>query len=634
MAAAFCFTGISVDGRDNMFRPADAHHFWHTHMRFEGIDSWQFKPVQVGTSFGFDTGIATGAWGRTTFSGKYEVSPLFQKVCRFMHGYAPIKLYGRWGIIDTSAMMVIEPDYEKVWSPMNNKESEGFGLQFFGEDDDTFNVYEVDPLEDWTNGFEPGIFPLYKNNRWHLLDRRGELNDATYERMLPMNFERAAVFSDGRWGFLDRAGSLTIPLDFYSVGNFSEGLAAVRLEDLWGYIDVTGTFIIPEQFAAAEEFSSGTAIITVNGKHGIIDTKGQYLLKPEYYYIFKTPDYDFLKVYSELEVGLFHRTDGLILPVIYDHFDIYPDRVIIAKKDRKKCIVDFEGQVLLPLTEADITPLGDECLLISSKDALTILDTRDKSATRTDFKNIRKFCNELAAFQAANGKWGFLDRELKPAIAPQYSWVSDFSWYQAAVESETGITIINNFGRPVDNPRVDKRPMRNHKGWQLVWFNDRLGVQDENGVWCIRPDYTNIRMFSTGVTLAKSDYYWTLHLLEEIPSGNQRFEDVGFISENRCWVKSEGKYGYLDEKGKMLIPLQFDQAREMKNGMAAVKKNSRWGFINAQGEQVFSFIFTKIIPQSDKSYIVYEDNRKGYITAEGKYLPSEAKILPAERELH
>ncbi|HQB84225.1 MAG TPA: WG repeat-containing protein, partial [Candidatus Rifleibacterium sp.] len=102
-------------------------------LTFTGIDNWEFKPVQVGDKFGFSTGPATGAWGITKPSGEVEISPLFDKVCRFEKGFAAVKNRGYWGVINTSAEYVVEPDFDKVWSPQNNKDTEELVMRFSGD---------------------------------------------------------------------------------------------------------------------------------------------------------------------------------------------------------------------------------------------------------------------------------------------------------------------------------------------------------------------------------------------------------------------------------------------------------------------------------------------------------------------
>lgn len=52
-------------------------------------------------------------------------------------------------------------------------------------------------------------------------------------------------------------------------------------------------------------------------------------------------------------------------------------------------------------------------------------------------------------------------------------------------------------------------------------------------------------------------------------------------------------YGFIDKKGKEVIPCQYIDARYFSEGLVAVQKldTKRWGFINAEGEEVIPFKF-------------------------------------------
>ena len=62
----------------------------------------------------------------------------------------------------------------------------------------------------------------------------------------------------GGWG-LDKSGKLAGEPRFDDARDFSEGLAAVKLEGLWGFVDKTGELVIPPVFSYVHDFSGGSA---------------------------------------------------------------------------------------------------------------------------------------------------------------------------------------------------------------------------------------------------------------------------------------------------------------------------------------------------------------------------------------
>ena len=67
------------------------------------------------------------------------------------------------------------------------------------------------------------------------------------------------------WGYIDRAGKVVIPAQFAEGREFSDGIAAVKIQGNWGYIDRTGKVVIPVQFAGAQDFANELAAVKIQG---------------------------------------------------------------------------------------------------------------------------------------------------------------------------------------------------------------------------------------------------------------------------------------------------------------------------------------------------------------------------------
>lgn len=87
-----------------------------------------------------------------------------------------------------------------------------------------------------------------------------------------------------RHAYIDRTGNVVIDAGRYeSGGNFSGGLAAVRDPRRgFGFIDKTGAFVIPPQFESTLGFSEGLAAVVLNDKWGFIDKSGLLVIQPQF----------------------------------------------------------------------------------------------------------------------------------------------------------------------------------------------------------------------------------------------------------------------------------------------------------------------------------------------------------------
>ncbi|MBL4648515.1 MAG: WG repeat-containing protein, partial [Aureispira sp.] len=49
----------------------------------------------------------------------------------------------------------------------------------------------------------------------------------------------------------------------------------------------------------------------------------------------------------------------------------------------------------------------------------------------------------------------------------------------------------------------------------------------------------------------------------------------------------EGKWGYIDKKGAVVIDFKYDKAAYFKNGLAKIEEEGKAGYVNKKGLLVF-----------------------------------------------
>ena len=99
-----------------------------------------------------------------------------------------------------------------------------------------------------------------------------------------------------------------------------------------------------------------------------------------------------------------------------------------------------------------------------------------------------------------------------------------------------------------------------------------------------------------------------------------QFDDAWYFSEGRAAVKVGKKRGYIDEMGNMVIPPQFGWAGFFREGMSAVSDGHKNGFIDRSGRLVIGFQFDHVWPFEDGKAKVNIGSETFYIDKEGNYL--------------
>lgn len=85
--------------------------------------------------------------------------------------------------------------------------------------------------------------------------------------------------------------------------------------------------------------------------------------------------------------------------------------------------------------------------------------------------------------------------------------------------------------------------------------------------------------------------------------GAESFEDAKpFVSEEPAAVKQDGRWGFADRNGKLVIDGKYEEAGSFAYGYAAVKQDGKWGVINDQDEMVIKPCYQMIKSFNSEGY--------------------------------
>lgn len=169
-----------------------------------------------------------------------------------------------------------------------------------------------------------------------------------------------------RRGYFDRyTGEAVIPAKYTHAWIFSEGLAAVVLNDNVGFIDHKGKTIIDFQFPYIKDnkkqiglvFHDGySSMYDATGKCGIINKKGEWVLKPSYEYILN-PKYG-KRIFNDGEkYGVLDDSLQILLPAEYRDITLLDDYLVADRPDGVQLQMAYDGKILNKNVYHDVTSL-------------------------------------------------------------------------------------------------------------------------------------------------------------------------------------------------------------------------------------------------------------------------------------
>lgn len=71
------------------------------------------------------------------------------------------------------------------------------------------------------------------------------------------------------------------------------------------------------------------------------------------------------------------------------------------------------------------------------------------------------------------------------------------------------------------------------------------------------------------------------------------YDDIDCLSDGLARIERDGKYGFIDNTGQVVIPPKYDLAWDFSEGLARVSQNGKAGFIDNTGKVVIPLKYDK-----------------------------------------
>ena len=298
-------------------------------------------------------------------------------------------------------------------------------------------------------------------------------------------------------GYVDGSGTFVIARRFDQAANFAAGLARVTRDKKDGFINRAGDYAIPPLFDEAKSFREGLAAVCIEGKGwGFIDRAGAWVIPPRF---------AFADSFSQGIAVVSEDTDLSCLG--------YGDR---ETPEGSECEGNYDPEESGPAT-------------------YFLIDRTGKRVTNKGYHCITRPADGMAAIRL-NGRWGYVDRTGKEAIAPRFSMAKPFG------EGVAAVRVLNAKGE--DELDEGKWGFLNHQGRFVV--SPRFKVDQ-------------IGTFSEGLIAVDGVPF---AMLDKSAAGRKALalaaKQKGMTPREMREREGDGEWaGYLDKKGTLRIPVRY-----------------------------------------------------------------------------
>ncbi len=357
------------------------------------------------------------------------------------------------------------------------------------------------------------------------------------------------------------------------VNLFNENLVCVKKGDEWGYVNKKGKWVIKAQYKEAYAFAdNGLALVCDDdGEYGYIDTKGKMVIKAKYTAASGFYENGLAVVLKDDEWGAINKKGETVVDFKYAYIGEFNEHgtAVVGKAEDDGTIlygvVDSKGELVFPTKYEDIeNPNGSGCTVAMKDGEWGVLKKNGEWAKKPKFDSATAFDDFNLARVEIDGEYGIINTKGEEVLAVKYEAISAFS-------EDDGLAFFKQDGE--------------------------VGIVNTKGKIVLEAEFDDVfAPFKDGkaIVMDGTDYILINKKGEEIfefddcrPVGH--YADNGLILVQEIKKTGDGKFGYLNEKGDVVIDYDYKAAGNFAdNDLAVVFDGKEYGYINKSGKEVIS----------------------------------------------
>lgn len=474
------------------------------------------------------------------FAKKKEKDRDYELMQEVEYKYYVLEVGGKYGVIKRDGTVMIEPIYDEVQIPNQDKEifivKESDMYKVFNENSEQIfkDITEVTAISG-TNSigeviYNNTVLKYKENDKYGLLDFKGKkVTEALYEEMTSLTdkYGEILVKKDGKLGVINVKGINLVDTKFdyikgdgyvkngsykdsgYIIGNKSnQGMR-------YGYIDKNEKEIIKlEQesiYRVTEIDSDDTYVIaSQNGRYALYKNK-ENMTDYRYINMHYNNGTNLFTVQKNKSFGLINLSGEIIISEEYEELQVV-GIYVKAHKNGVDYTFDFNGKLVENSKFASLQPTITEKYYISIDD---------------------------------NYRYGIVDKEKNIVVENIYDYIEEIE--------ETGLLIAT--------------------------IGTDITIYSANATEIVSVERAELKMIGKYIEVNNADESYFL------TDKGKKVDNKTVYLENAIYAgKSGDKWGFVDLKDNVIVPYEYDEVTELNEyGFAGVKKDGKWGVINSEG---------------------------------------------------
>ncbi|MCI0750453.1 MAG: WG repeat-containing protein [Flammeovirgaceae bacterium] len=428
------------------------------------------------------------------------------------------------------------------------------------------------------------------------------LTDFFIDSIANFQFDLAVIYKEGKQGVINRDGKIMKDPVCAAIKLSGKDRIETRAFNQWGIRESRNSLV--KEFEADDlTIHKDRFIVRKGNLEQVCDSDLNVL--SNWYDSIKILGDDFFVIHKKGQYGLLQRNGKEVIPPVYSSISISANRIIVSKNIGKKARVqlfDVNGQ---------------------SKS----IKTYDQIEPYAEYFKVR-----------VNTFWGLIDADGNEVLYGVYDSIQEIHHQHAVIKFQGLYGIANLYQQWILSPQ--NLPI------QLI--NDTLFIAQQNNIQFLKDIDGTIVYFTSNFIEVEKD-----HILEHASSGKWKIDFRGRIisreltpeipvekiypsTEGLRAIQRNGRYGFVDDQGRLRIANRYENVRPFENGIAPAKIRGKWGFINHEDKIVIQPTYDEV-KMLGTFILVTKSKKFGLVDHRGNLIVSirydEISPLPSGRFL-
>lgn len=332
---------------------------------------------------------------------------------------------------------------------------------------------------------------------------------------------------------------------------YEDDVLRVEKDGKYGLINFEGKEVLPCDYdeITALKGVTNNLLVKKDGKVGLVNEKGQTIVNTEYKDIKTLKEgykNEYIIVNDNNQYGIISTTGTVIIEPKYEDVKYLNNSEMFAIKDAGVWkLINKDNQILIDGGYDNIIEAKGENVVVEKGGKYGVVTTKNEEKIPVEYEQI-KYTFSIYYIAKTGGKYGIINlnnEQVKDFNYINMDYVEKGDFIQADVSDTETVIFDNNLSEKIDGIVSE---INQEKGYIKVYTNNEY-------------KYYNFKF-------------------EE-----KKSSDI-LTSNNLFLSKKDGKYGYVNKEGKVIVEYIYEDGTEQNScGFAAVKKDGVWGSINKVG---------------------------------------------------